>query len=50
MIKHTERLLEDKVGKLCIQVLNTLRQMMNFDVHNDEKVIILLKFKAIKFP
>ena len=50
MIKHTERLLEDKEGKLCIQVLNTLRQMMNFDVHNGEKVIILLKFKAIQLP
>ncbi|EFX77137.1 hypothetical protein DAPPUDRAFT_54464, partial [Daphnia pulex] len=50
LIKHTERLLEDKEGKLCIQVLNTLRQVMNFDVHNGEKVIILLKFKAIKLP
>ena len=27
LIKHTERLLEDKEEKLCIQVLNTLRQM-----------------------
>ena len=27
LIEHTERLLEDKEEKLCIQVLNTLRQM-----------------------
>lgn len=38
LIKHTERLLEDKEEKLCIQVLNTLRQMMNFDVNNGDKV------------
>ena len=37
LIKHTERLLEDKEEKLCIQVLSTLRQMMNFDVHNGDK-------------
>ncbi|EFX61682.1 heat shock protein 90, partial [Daphnia pulex] len=37
LIKHTERLLEDKEGKFCIKVLNTLRQVMNFDVHNGEK-------------
>ena len=38
LIKHTERLLEDKEEKLCIQVLHTLRQMMNFDIQNGEKV------------
>ena len=37
LIRHTERLLEDKEEKLCIQVLSTLRQMMNFDVNNGEK-------------
>jgi hypothetical protein len=35
-------LLEDKEEKLCIQVLNTLRQMMNFDVHNGVKVFQLI--------
>ncbi len=39
LIKHIERLLEDKEKKVCIQVLITLRHMMNFDVHNDEKVL-----------
>ena len=38
LIKHTERLLEDKEEKLCIQVLNTLREMMNFDVQYGDKV------------
>ncbi len=39
LIKHIERLLKDKEKILCIQVLITLRQMMNFDVHNGEKVL-----------
>ena len=38
LIKHTEHLLEDKEEKLCIQVLHTLRQMMNFDSHYGDKV------------
>jgi len=37
LIKHAERLLEDKEEKLCIQLLGTLRQMMQFDVHYGEK-------------
>ena len=38
LIKHTERLLEDKEEKLCIQVLHTLREMMKFDIVYGEKV------------
>ena len=37
LIKHAERLLEDKEEKLCIQLLGTLRQMMHFDVHYGDK-------------
>ena len=44
LIKHTEQLLEHKEDTFCIQVLNNLRQMMNFDVYQDDKVFqILLK-------
>lgn len=53
LIKHTERLLEDKEEKLCIQVLHTLRQMMNFDIRNGDKVHLscryLLFFKTIVY-
>ncbi|EFX88926.1 hypothetical protein DAPPUDRAFT_311044 [Daphnia pulex] len=49
LIKHTERLLEDKEEKLCIQVLNTLRQMMNFDVHNGEKGNALRKNHLVRY-
>jgi hypothetical protein len=38
LIKHTERLLEDKEEKLCIQVLHTMREMMKFDTQYGEKV------------
>jgi hypothetical protein len=47
LIKHTERLLEDKEEKLYIQVLNTF-QMMNFDVNNGEKVFqVIFKFNEL---
>ena len=46
LIKHTEQLLEHKEDTFCIQVLNNLRQMMNFDVHQDDKVFQIL-FKLI---
>ncbi|EFX62187.1 hypothetical protein DAPPUDRAFT_120448, partial [Daphnia pulex] len=49
LIKHTERLLEDKEEKLCIQVLITLRQMMNFDVHNGEKGDALRKNLLVRY-
>ncbi|EFX62173.1 hypothetical protein DAPPUDRAFT_68170, partial [Daphnia pulex] len=44
LIKHTERLLEDKEGKLCIKVLNTLRQVMNFDGDALRKNILVRYF------
>ena len=38
LIKHTERLLEEKEEKLCIKVLQTLKEMMTVDIDYGEKV------------
>lgn len=38
LIKHTERLLEEKEEKLCIKVLQTLKEMMTMDLEYGEKV------------
>ena len=40
LIKHTEKLLEEKEEKLCIKVLQTLKEMMTVDIDYSEKVII----------
>lgn len=37
LIKHTEKLLEEKEEKLCVKVLRTLREMMAIDVEYGEK-------------
>lgn len=37
LIKHTEKLLEEKEEKLCVKVLRTLREMMMPDVNYGEK-------------
>ncbi|XP_064604842.1 inositol 1,4,5-trisphosphate receptor-like isoform X2 [Liolophura sinensis] len=37
LIKHTERLLEEKEEKLCIEVLQTLKEMMTVDIDYGEK-------------
>ncbi|XP_059613160.1 inositol 1,4,5-trisphosphate receptor [Phlebotomus argentipes] len=37
LIKHTEKLLEEKEEKLCVKVLRTLREMMAIDVDYGEK-------------
>lgn len=42
LIKHTEKLLEEKEEKLCIKVLRTLREMMAIDPEYGEKVMFLL--------
>lgn len=39
LINHTERLLEEKEDKLCVKVLQTLKQMMAVDPDYDNKVI-----------
>lgn len=38
LIKHTERLLEEKEERLCIKVLQTLKKMMTVDIDYGEKV------------
>lgn len=38
LIKHTEKLLEEKEEKLCVKVLKTLREMMAIDPEYGEKV------------
>jgi hypothetical protein len=38
LIKHTEKLLEEKEEKLCVKVLKTLREMMAIDSECGEKV------------
>lgn len=38
LIKHTERLMEEKEEKLCIKVLQTLKEMMAVDPDYEERV------------
>lgn len=38
LIKHTEKLLEEKEEKLCVKILNTLGEMMTVDLEYGEKV------------
>ncbi|KZC07542.1 Inositol 1,4,5-trisphosphate receptor type 1 [Dufourea novaeangliae] len=38
LIKHTEKLLEEKEEKLCVKVLRTLREMMAIDPEYGEKI------------
>ena len=40
LIKHTEKLLEEKEEKLCVKVLRTLREMMAIDLEYGEKVLL----------
>lgn len=42
LIKHTEKLLEEKEEKLCVKVLKTLREMMAIDPEYGEKVRIFI--------
>ncbi|XP_029648662.1 inositol 1,4,5-trisphosphate receptor type 1 isoform X5 [Octopus sinensis] len=39
LIKHTERLLEEKEERLCIKVLQTLKKMMTVDIDYGEKIL-----------
>lgn len=38
LIRHTEKLLEEKEEKLCVKVLRTLREMMAVDPEYGDKV------------
>lgn len=44
LIKHTEKLLEEKEEKLCVKVLRTLREMMAIDSDYGEKVSMNIQF------
>ena len=47
LIKHTKQLLEENEEKLCIKVLQTLREMMTKDRGYGEKVLhCILMFKS----
>jgi hypothetical protein len=48
LIKHTEKLLEEKEEKLCVKVLRTLREMMAIDSECGEKVTwCLSSFRSV---
>jgi hypothetical protein len=47
LIKHTEKLLEEKEEKLCVKVLRTLREMMAIDSECGEKVANVLKLECL---
>ncbi|XP_071054904.1 inositol 1,4,5-trisphosphate receptor isoform X3 [Onthophagus taurus] len=46
LIKHTEKLLEEKEDKLCVKVLKTLREMMAIDPDYGEKGEKVIKNEA----
>lgn len=47
LIKHTKQLLEENEEKLCIKVLQTLREMMTKDRGYGEKVLhFIVLFKS----
>jgi inositol 1,4,5-triphosphate receptor type 1 len=41
LIKHNARLLEEKEEKLCIRVLQTLKEMMSVDAEFGDKVCVI---------
>lgn len=45
LIKHTKQLLEENEEKLCIKVLQTLREMMTKDRGYGEKVLPLISIE-----
>lgn len=45
LIKHTEKLLEEKEEKLCVNVLKTLRKMMAVDPDYGDKVSLVLNLQ-----
>lgn len=45
LIKHTEKLLEEKEEKLCVKILNTLGEMMSVDLEYGEKVSVKFSFR-----
>ncbi|RZF46806.1 hypothetical protein LSTR_LSTR012029 [Laodelphax striatellus] len=49
LIKHTEKLLEEKEEKLCVKVLKTLREMMAIDLESGEKGDVLRNNLLIRY-
>lgn len=49
LIKHTEKLLEEKEEKLCVKVLRTLREMMAIDPEYGEKVSSAILYSACDY-
>lgn len=49
LIKHTEKLLEEKEEKLCVKVLRTLREMMAIDPEYGEKVSSAILYCACDY-
>lgn len=49
LIKHTKQLLEENEEKLCIKVLQTLREMMTKDRGYGEKVLHLIFMLKLGF-
>lgn len=45
LITHTERLIEEKDEKLCMKILQTLKEMMAFDSNYEDRVsLIIIQF------
>lgn len=49
LIKHTKQLLEENEEKLCIKVLQTLREMMTKDRGYGEKVLFYFPAKNMLY-
>jgi len=49
LIKHTEKLLEEKEEKLCVKVLKTLREMMAIDSECGEKGDVLRNNLLVRY-
>ncbi|KAF3428798.1 hypothetical protein E2986_14032 [Frieseomelitta varia] len=49
LIKHTEKLLEEKEEKLCVKVLRTLREMMAIDPEYGEKGDVLRNNLLVRY-
>lgn len=49
LIKHTEKLLEEKEEKLCVKVLRTLREMMAIDSEYGEKGDVLRNILLVRY-
>ncbi|CAB3383323.1 Hypothetical predicted protein [Cloeon dipterum] len=49
LIKHTEKLLEEKEEKLCVKVLRTLREMMAIDNEYKEKGDVLRNHLLMRY-